>query len=215
MKTKIKVVIFEDNGSLRKGLTHLINSSEEFTCTGAFENCLHLLHDIALADPDVVLMDIEMPGINGIEAVGILREKYPALKVLMQTIFEDNEKIFQSILAGASGYILKNTSPSRILNFIKETYEGGAPMSPSVATKVLKIVVSQSSFKTVNTFNLSEREKEILSCLVNGMSYKLIADACYISIDTVRGHIRHIYEKLHVHSKGEAVSKAIKNNITW
>jgi DNA-binding NarL/FixJ family response regulator len=130
----------------------------------------------------------------------------------MQTIFEDNEKIFNSILAGASGYILKNTSPSRFLDFIRETYEGGAPMSPSVATKVLKIVAESSSPK-VNTFNLSEREKEVLSCLVKGMSYKLIADACFISIDTVRGHIRNIYEKLHVHSKGEAVAKAIKSNI--
>ena len=132
---------------------------------------------------------------------------------LMKTIFEDNEKIFHSILAGASGYILKNTSPSRILEFIKETYEGGASMSPSVATKVLKIVASQATSETVNTFNLSEREKEVLSCLVEGMSYKLIANACFISIDTVRGHIRNIYEKLHVHSKNEAVATAIKSKI--
>jgi DNA-binding NarL/FixJ family response regulator len=142
----------------------------------------------------------------------MIKEKYPNIKILMQTIFEDNEKIFHSILAGASGYILKNTSPSRILDFIKETYEGGAPMSPSVATKVLKIVAETSAPK-VDTFNLSEREKEVLSCLVKGMSYKLIADACLISIDTVRGHIRNIYEKLHVHSKSEAVVKAIKGNI--
>ena len=107
---------------------------------------------------------------------------------------------------------MKNTSPTRFLDFIKETYEGGAPMSPSVATKVLKIIAETSSPK-VNSFNLSDREKEILSCLVKGMSYKLIADACFISIDTVRGHIRNIYEKLHVHSKSEAVAKAIKSNI--
>ncbi len=208
----IKVTIFEDNNSLRNGLYQLINGSDGFTCVGAFEDCLNLVKNIADTKPDVVLMDIEMPGINGIEAVGILHEKYPNLKVLMQTIFEDNEKIFNSILAGASGYILKNTSPARILDFIKETYEGGAPMSPTVATKVLKIVAKSSSPK-VNTFNLSGREKDILSCLVKGMSYKLIADACFISIDTVRGHIRNIYEKLHVHSKGEAVAKAIKGNI--
>jgi DNA-binding NarL/FixJ family response regulator len=131
----------------------------------------------------------------------------------MQTIFEDSEKIFQSILAGASGYILKNTSPSRILEFIKETYEGGAPVSPSVATKVLKMVAQQSPYTKVQTFNLSDREKEILSCLVKGMSYKLIAGACFISIDTVRGHIRNIYDKLHVHSKGEAVAAALKSNV--
>ena len=213
MKKDIRVTIFEDNKSLRFSLFQLINGSDGFTCAGALEDCLNLLRDIEDTRPDVVLMDIQMPGINGIEAVKMLREKYPDLKILMQTIFEDNEKIFQSILAGASGYILKNTSPSRILDFIKETNEGGAPMSPSVATKVLKIVASQSTPETVNTFNLSEREKEVLSCLVKGMSYKLIADACFISIDTVRGHIRNIYEKLHVHSKSEAVAKAINSKI--
>src|SRR6186713_2088704 len=210
---KVKVTIFDDNKSLRLGLYQLINGSEGFECAGAFENCSNLLQDIENTRPDVVLMDIQMPGINGIEAVKMLREKYPDLKILMQTIFEDNEKIFQSILAGASGYILKNTSPSRILDFIKETYEGGAPMSPSVATKVMKMVAEQSPSAKPNNFNLSEREKEILSCLVKGMSYKLIADACFISIDTVRGHIRNIYEKLHVHSKGEAVATAIKSKI--
>lgn len=209
----IKVTIFEDNRSLRLGLYQLINGSEGFQCVGAFEDCLNLLQNIEETKPDVVLMDIQMPGINGIEAVRMLREKYPALKILMQTIFEESDKIFQSILAGASGYILKNTSPTRILDFIKETYEGGAPMSPSVATKVLKIIAQQTPSATENNFNLSEREKEILSCLVKGMSYKLIADACFISIDTVRGHIRNIYDKLHVHSKGEAIAAAIKGRM--
>lgn len=209
----IRVTIFEDNKSLRLGLQQLINGSDGFTCVGAFEDCLDLIKNIEDTKPDLVLMDIEMPGINGIEAVGMLREKYPELKILMQTIFEDSDKIFRSILAGASGYILKSTSPSRFLEFIKETYEGGAPVSPSVATKVLKMVVDRSPAGKLNNFNLSEREKEILSCLVKGMSYKLIADACFISIDTVRGHIRSIYEKLHVHSKGEAIATAIKGNI--
>ncbi len=209
----IKVAVFEDNKSLRQGLYQLINGSDGFECVGAFEDCMNLIKDIEDTKPKVVLMDIEMPGINGIEAVNILRQKFPELKILMQTIFEDSDKIFKSILAGASGYILKTTSPSRILDFIKETCEGGAPMSPSVATKVLKIVTQQSPFLKVNSFNLSEREKEILSCLVKGMSYKLIADSCFISIDTVRGHIRSIYEKLHVHSKGEAIATAIKSNI--
>lgn len=208
----IKVVIFEDNSSLRKSLFQLIDGSDGFKCVGAFEDCLNLLKDIEDTKPDVVLMDIQMPGINGIKAVKMLKEKYPHIKILMQTIFEDNEKIFQSILAGASGYILKNTSPSRFLDFIKEIYEGGAPMSPSVATKVLKMMADQSPSKG-ELFNLSAREKEILSCLVKGMSYKLIADTCFISIDTVRGHIRNIYDKLHVHSKSEAVAKAIKGKI--
>jgi DNA-binding NarL/FixJ family response regulator len=210
---KIKVTIFDDNRSVRQGLSQLLNGSEGYECVGAFENCLNLLKDIEATKPDVVLMDIQMPGITGIEAVKEIREKYPDLKILMQTIFEDNEKIFQSILAGASGYILKNTTPLRLLDFIKETYEGGAPMSPSVATKVLKFVAEKSSPAQPDNFNLSEREKEILSFLVKGMSYKMIAASCYISIDTVRGHISNIYKKLHVHSKGEAIVAAIKDKI--
>ena len=209
----IRVTIFEDSESLRISLYHLINESPGFRCIAAHEDCLNLMENIAKDKPDVVLMDIQMPGINGIEAVIMLKEKYPGIKVLMQTIFEDDEKIFNSILAGASGYILKNTSPARILEFIKETFEGGAPMSPTVATKVLKMVTEKSaSVKPVN-FNLSEREKEVLTSLVEGMSYKMIADACFISLDTVRSHIKSIYEKLHVHSKGEAVAKAIKSRI--
>ncbi len=209
----IKVAIFEDNHNLRIGLYQLINGTEGYECVGAFEDCSNLLKHIKDTSPDIVLMDIELPGINGIEGVKIIRGKYPDLKILMQTIFEENEKIFQSILAGASGYILKNTSPSRILDAIKEIYEGGAPMSPSIATKVLKMIGHHPAKAKVNMFDLSEREKEILSCLVDGMSYKLIADACIISIDTVRTHIRSIYEKLQVHSKGEAVAAAIKGNI--
>lgn len=209
---EIRVILFEDNLSLRNSLFQLINGSPGFKCVGAYENCTQLLHNVEETKPDVVLMDIQMPGINGIEAVRILRSKYPKLKILMQTIFEDNEKIFQSILAGASGYILKNTTPVRILDFIKETNDGGAPMSPNVAAKVLKMVVHPHS-TTDENFNLSDREKEVLSYLIRGASYRHIAEACFISIDTVRGHIRSIYEKLHVHSKGEAVAKAIKGNI--
>ena len=210
---KIKVIIFEDNKSLRQGLYQLVNGSEGFECVGAFEDCLDLLKNVEDTKPDIVLMDIQMPHINGIDAVGMLHEKWPDLKILMQTVFENSEKIFQSILAGASGYILKSTNPSRFLEYIKETYQGGAPMSPSVATKVLKMVAQQPFFSKGNNFNLSQREKEVLSCLVKGMSYKLIAAACNISIDTVRGHIRNIYQKLHVHSKGEAIATAIHSNI--
>ncbi|HUR30377.1 MAG TPA: response regulator transcription factor [Saprospiraceae bacterium] len=208
----IRIVIFEDNTSLRQSLYQLINGSDGFTCVGAYENCAQLMDNIRETKPDVVHMDIQMPGINGIEAVKMIRSTYPDMKIMMQTIFEDSDKIFQSILAGASGYILKNTSPARILEFIKETYDGGAPLSPNVAAKLLKIVAEKHSHE-VQDFNLSEREKEVLSCLVNGMSYKMIAGACFISVDTVRGHIRNIYEKLHVHSKSEAVAMAIKKKI--
>jgi DNA-binding NarL/FixJ family response regulator len=209
----IRVIIFEDNYSLRNGLEQLINGSNHYTCVGALPDCRDLLNNVEYCKPDVVLMDIGMPGMNGIEGVKILHDKKPGLKILMQTIFEEDEKIFQSICAGASGYILKNTAPQRILQAIQEVYEGGAPMSPSIATKVLKMLQIQNNSYKTESFNLTEREKEILSCLVKGMSYKLIADCCFISIDTVRGHIRNIYEKLHVHSKSEAVAKAIKKNI--
>jgi DNA-binding NarL/FixJ family response regulator len=209
----IRVTIFEDNNSLRIGLGHMIQQAEGFIFAGGFENCKDLLANIESTKPDVVLMDIGMPGINGIEAVRILRDAYPEIKILMQTVFEEDEKIFESIHAGASGYILKNTGAARILEFIRETYTGGAPMSPLVAKKVLRMIARQPSISTPGSFDLSDREKEILAGLVKGMSYRLIGETCFISIDTVRSHIRNIYEKLHVHSKVEAVAKAIKGNI--
>jgi len=210
---KVKVAIFEDNNSFRDMLYYLIDGDQNFKCVGAFANCKNIYSVIEKTKPDIVLMDIGLPEISGIEAVKILKEKFPDLKILMQTIFDDNEKIFQSICAGASGYILKNTSPQRILQCITEAYHGGAPISPSVATKVLKMVQLTPDKKKDQLFNLTEREKEILQYLVEGMSYKLIASECFLSIDTVRFHIKSIYEKLHVHSKSEAVVKALKKNI--
>ncbi len=209
----IKVAIFEDNNGLRNMLYQLVNGSEGFECTGAYPDCNNLLKVIEKTKPDVVMMDIGLPGMNGIDAIKILKNKFPNLNILVQTIFDDNEKIFQAICAGASGYILKNTSPSRILQCLIETYNGGAPISPSVATKVLKMVQSPADKIKNHSFNLSEREKEVLQYLVRGMSYKLIADHCFLSIDTVRSHIKNIYEKLHVHSKSEAVAKALQKNI--
>jgi len=209
----IRVTIFEDNRSLRESLFQLINGSEGFRCVGAFANCDMLKKQIEESKPDVVLMDIEMPGISGIEAVKFLKENFPDIKILMETIFEDNDKIFDSICNGAEGYILKNTPPALILNAIKEIHEGGAPMTPSVATKVLKMFKMNSGHSTKDDFNLTEREKEILKSLVEGMSYKMIASTYFISIDTVSGHIKNIYKKLQVHSKSEAVVKAIKRRI--
>jgi DNA-binding NarL/FixJ family response regulator len=209
----IKVAIFEDNRNLREGLFQLIDGSEGFQCVGAFANCDRLLHDIKESRPDVILMDIEMPGLSGIEAIKILKENFPGVKILMETIFEDTEKIFDSICNGAEGYILKNTPPVLILSAIKEIYEGGAPMTPSVASKVLKMFKKNSTVYLKQTISLTEREKEILRSLVEGMSYKMIAATCFISIDTVNGHIKNIYKKLQVHSKSEAVAKAIRGRI--
>lgn len=210
---KIRVAIFEDNRNLRESLFNLLETSDQFTCVGAFANCERVVENIEETQPDVILMDIEMPLVNGIEAVRMIREKYSDVKILMETIFEEDEKIFQSICNGAQGYILKNTPPEEILDAIREIYEGGAPMSPIIASKVLRMFKFNLSNQNDSSFNLSSREKEILKCLVDGMSYKMIADTCFISADTVNGHIKNIYKKLQVHSKGEAVAKAIKGKI--
>ncbi len=209
----IRVAIFDDNQILRDGMYQLINGTAGFTCVGAFPNCNELLDDIRKSKPDVVLMDIEMPGMNGIEAVRVIKDHFPAVKILMETIFEEDEKVFASICNGAEGYLLKNTSPSEILEAIKELHAGGAPMTPSIASKVLKMFKSQNKKSTSEHEELTLREKEVLGYLVEGLSYKLIAEKCFISVETVNGHIRNIYKKLQVHSKGEAITKAIRGKI--
>jgi DNA-binding NarL/FixJ family response regulator len=210
---EIRVAIFEDNQSLRNSLEQLINNAEGMTCTGAFADANTILRSMQQADPDVVLMDIKMPGMSGIEAVGLIKSKYPAVQILMQTVFDDNDKIFAAICAGASGYLLKKTAPQNVTAAIKESFLGGAPMSGSVAVLVLQMIRKQSTGEKNEFFSLSEREKEILGLLVTGKTYKMIAEECFISIATVSTHIAHIYDKLHVHSKSEAVSKAIKQKL--
>jgi DNA-binding NarL/FixJ family response regulator len=209
----IRVTIFEDNTNLRLGMTSLINGSMGFECAGAYGNCDNLIKRISDTKPDVVLMDIEMPGMDGIEAVKLLKPQFPGIKILMETVFEDDEKVFLSICSGAEGYILKNTPPAEILEAIKEIHEGGAPMTPSIASKVLAMFKSRASFSRDESYKLTDREIEVLKYLINGMSYKMIAEKCFVSQDTVSFHIKNIYKKLHVHSKTEAVSKAIKGKI--
>jgi DNA-binding NarL/FixJ family response regulator len=206
---KIKVALFEDNRKLRESLEQLINSAEDMTCTGAFADANKLVHNMQRANPDVVMMDINMPGLSGIDAVKIIKEKFPNVQILMLTVFDDNDKIFAAICAGASGYMLKKTAPQKMIEAIRESYQGGAPMTPSVAVKVLQMFRLQTKVENTEFIDLSEREKEILGLLVKGKSYKTIASDCFVSIDTVSTHVRHIYEKLHVHSKSEAVAKAI------
>ncbi|MEP7373999.1 MAG: response regulator transcription factor [Chitinophagaceae bacterium] len=210
---EIKVVIFEDNRTLRESLLQLVNSQEDMVCTGAFEDANKLMRSMQLANPDVVLMDINMPGVSGIEAVQTIKEKFPGVNILMQTVFEENDKIFAAICAGASGYMLKKTAPQKMVEAIRETHTGGAPMTASVAVKVLQMFRIQSRETKKEFVDLSDREKEILALLVKGKSYKGVAAECFISIDTVSTHVRHIYEKLHVHSKSEAVAKAINQKL--
>lgn len=209
----IRVIIFDDNSQLREAMFNLIDASDGFTCSGAFANCNDVLGKIEATHPHVVLMDIEMPVMSGIEAVKLIKQNFPETKILMQTIFEDDDKIFQSICNGAEGYILKNKPLEEILDSIKEIYNGGAPMSPAIALKVIRMFKQNLSADADDSFSLSTREKEILKCLVEGMSYKMIADNCFISLETVGGHIKNIYKKLQVHSKSEAVAKAIKGRI--
>ena len=181
---------------------------------GARENCNNVEEDLLQLAPQVVLMDIDMPGTNGIEGLKRIRIQDPGVFIIMQTVFEDEEKIFTAIHAGAHGYFLKKTNPDKLVEGIRDVVEGGAPMTSSVAGKVLQMFTQQSSHKSKseNRFDLTKREIEILSMLGKGMSYKMIADAGSISFHTVNSHLKKIYEKLHVHSATEAVTKAFSKH---
>ena len=206
------IVIFDDNPGRRESLRMLLESHNEFIVTGDFEDCSQVKAQIEQLQPDVVLMDIQMPLVDGLEGVRIIKEYFPNIHVIMQTVFEDDEKIFDAMRYGASGYILKKTDPRQIIQAIEEVRNGGSPMTPSIATRVLHFFRQQHETKP-ETYGLSEREKEILQYLVNGLSYKMISDKLEISYNTVNSHIKKIYDKLQVHSVSEAVSKAIRSNI--
>lgn len=208
----IKVLLYEDNPQLREGLTMLISGSEGFEVVAAFKNCENVEGEVAAFEPDVILMDIDMPGVNGIEGLKRIRLVNDKVKILMLTVFDDNQNVFQAISNGANGYILKKTPPARLLEYIAEAATGGAPMTASIATQVLKMFASMNT-RQGEDYHLSEREKQVLQLLVDGYSYKMIAAEMFIAIDTVRSHIKKIYEKLQVNSKSEAVAKAFKDKI--
>lgn len=208
-----RIVIFDDNAKRRDSLAMLIDLTDGMSCVGCFPDCSNVLHDVKSTHPDVVLMDIDMPHVNGIQGVAILRNEYPSLKILMQTVFEDDDKLFACIRSGADGYILKKAQPQELLRAIDDVFAGGAPMSPSIAKQVLRFVGSTEGKKEKQNFNLTNREQEILGLLVQGLSYKMIADRCFISLPTVNSHIQKIYEKLQVNTAVEAVTKALGNKI--
>lgn len=207
----MKIAIFEDNRKFRESLEFVIVTSNDMELCGSFEDTHRLLQRIEALVPDVVLMDINIPEINGIEATKMIKEKFPSIQICIQTVFEEEDKVFASLCAGASGYILKNTPADKILQAIREVGEGGAFFTPSIAKKVL--LNFQQQPEKPDYIQLTEREKDILSALVEGFSYKMIAEKLFLSVHTIHTHIKNIYEKLHVNSKGEAVAKAIKNKL--
>lgn len=206
----IHVVIYEDNVFLRQSISDLINSSEKLALLGAFENCDHVEEEMKSIQPDVVLMDIEMAGTDGLEGLKKIKMYSEKIQVIMLTVFDDNERVFEAICNGASGYLLKKTSPEKILEAVVDVFNGGAPMTSSIARKVLHFFPkATSSSDEVN--KLTTREQEVLQLLVNGFSYKMIAAECNISHQTVQTYIKRIYEKLQVHSATEAIAKAFPN----
>jgi two-component system nitrate/nitrite response regulator NarL len=206
-----RIIIFDDNEERLISVSMLLELSEDLECAGTFKNCNNLIEDITSTNPNLVLMDIDMPGLNGIEATRLIRKHFGLLPVIIQTIFEENEKIFDSLRAGANGYLLKNISPEKFLESLRDALKGGAPMTGSIAAKVLQYFAAEPDIK--KNYNLTEREKEVLALLVKGYSYKLIANECAISYSTVNNHIQNIYDKLYVNSATEAVSLAIKERL--
>jgi DNA-binding NarL/FixJ family response regulator len=204
----IRVAIVEDNQTLRNSLTNLLNYTEGMQCVASLGNLMNVVSELGKTRPDIVLMDIGLPNISGIEGVRTVKNNFPSIQVLMFTVFEDEEKIFDAIRAGASGYLLKKTSPDEIIESIQQLYNGGAPMSPSIARKVIHAF--QEAPAELEDFQLTPREKEILYSLVDGLSYKKIAEKYFISISPIRTHISNIYQKLHVNTKSQAVAKILK-----
>jgi DNA-binding NarL/FixJ family response regulator len=204
-------LIYEDNDVLRESVRNMLMLSDHIIVSGDFKNPVNIEHEIKEFHPNLILMDIDMPGMSGIEAVKRVRQKNQEVFIIMLTVFDDNQHVFEAICAGASGYLLKKHISTKLFDAIEEVLAGGAPMSPSIARMVVSSMHQRNQAE--NRYNLTIREKEILGSLAKGNSYKLIASEFDISIDTVRTHIKKIYEKLHVHSQTEAVSKAINEKL--
>lgn len=209
----IKIAIFDDHKERREALKLLISLQQDMECICDFEDCSYLVERLRSNVPDVVLMDIYMPGVDGIQGVKLIMENFPETRIIMQTIFEDDENLFNSLLAGADGYLLKKATNEKIIEGIFEVMNGGAPMSPGIAKKVLEYFSKKNNKVKQDTFNLSKRELDILGCLTKGFSHKMIAAELFISPFTVNNHIKNIYHKMHVHNVSEAVAIAIKKNI--
>jgi len=205
------ISIFEDNEKLRDLVEMLIGSSNEFTVKGSYSNTYDIVNRVIADQPDVIIMDIDMPEHDGIEGVREVKRLFPEIKIIMHTVFDDDERLFTCLSYGADGYILKKDASSSLFNAIKEVLSGGAPMSAGIATRVLQTF--RKVEKPANNYHLTEREKEILELLTKGFSYRMIGIECHISIETVRRHLKNIYQKLHVQCGTEAVAKAIQERL--
>jgi len=210
--TPIKVSIIEDQRDIRECLMFLINGTEGFFCSGSYRTMEEALDRIPYALPDIVLADIGLPGMNGIEGVKRLKERYPNLLILMSTVYDDDERVFDAICAGACGYLLKKTPPAKLLESIREAVAGGAPMSPEVARRVIKLFREVRPPNRSN-YELTPHELRLLKLFVEGHNYKTAATELNVSVNTINFHVRNIYEKLQVHSRSEAVAKALLNRL--
>lgn len=207
-----KVLLYEDNAKLRASLTQLLNDVESFEVAGAYSHCDNVVNEIASSGAQLIIMDIDMPGIGGIKGVKEAKSVFPDVKIIMHTVFDDDTRIFECICAGADGYMLKNTTPSKLIQSLQEVMNGDVAMSPFVAQKVF-LHFRKQNLPEKDPFNLTRRELEILQLLVQGNSYKMIAEKSSISIDTVKRHLQNVYTKLHVNCGTEAVAKAIRHKI--
>ena len=209
----IHVALFDDSKQIRDSLGTLLSTTSGIGLCGCYPDATNVSAKVAACKPDVVLMDIDMPGMNGIEAVRALHKERPDLPIMMLTVFGDEDHVYDSLRAGAVGYLLKNNDPNAVLDAIHEVHAGGAPMTPSIARKVMLHFQRSNAPTDASGVVLGAREKDVLQALVDGLSYKMIADRLGISFETVRSHIKNIYEKLHVHNSAEAVAKTLKGRL--
>ena len=208
----IKTAVVEDMRDIRDGLTTLINFTEGFRCTGSYRSMEEALARLQDEVPDVLLSDIGLPGMSGIEGIRIIKERYPEMQILMLTVYDDDDRIFDALCAGASGYLLKRTPPAKLLENIREAMSGGAPVSPEVASRVIKFFRESHSAERSN-YELTPHETRLLKLLTEGYNYTTAAEKLGVSYNTIKFHVRHIFEKLQVHSKSEAVVKAMRDRL--
>ena len=209
----IKIVIVEDNPIFREGIASFINATNGFSCIKTFETYEALLKEIKELNPDVLISDINLPGMSGIEGVKKVKTLLPEIKIIMLTVYEDDKRIFDALLSGATGYLSKKTTPSQIIEAVKEAYDGGSPMNSNIATKVIGLLREQSTRKDSEEINISSKERIILENLAEGKNYKFIAEELNISVHTVRYHIKNVYSKLQASSQSEAIAQAYKKGI--